>query len=106
MASNSHLSMNPLKQGLKHLTTHNWRIPDNRHLSMNPLKQGLKLLFGLVRDFIFVHLSMNPLKQGLKLAFRQVKLRPVIAFIHESIKTRVETPTTSIGIQSGSCIYP
>ncbi len=49
-----------------------------------------------------MHLSMNPLKQGLKRSYCVSSAARIGAFIHESIKTRVETPTTSIGIQSGS----
>ncbi len=37
-------------------------------------------------------LSMNPLKQGLKLPVRLFQMRLSHVFIHESIKTRVETP--------------
>ena len=60
---------------------------------MNPLKQGLKQK--IVVYFIEhggLSLSMNPLKQGLKPpGGRKCKAR-ILVFIHESIKTRVETP--------------
>ena len=38
----NHLSMNPLKQGLKHLALDGVGHLLDGHLSMNPLKQGLK----------------------------------------------------------------
>ena len=59
---------------------------------MNPLKQGLKLLgnraFGGTGA---MSLSMNPLKQGLKRHDIYDILANRSVFIHESIKTRVET---------------
>ena len=59
---------------------------------MNPLKQGLKPGIALAAAAAAgMHLSMNPLKQGLKLATVVVYLVAKWAFIHESIKTRVET---------------
>ena len=62
------------------------------HLSMNPLKQGLK--HDVMPESLLMsapHLSMNPLKQGLKLSSFQGFPASIAAFIHESIKTRVET---------------
>ena len=61
------------------------------HLSMNPLKQGLKQLDKTEAAASLLHLSMNPLKQGLKQGPVCVHKYPVLPFIHESIKTRVET---------------
>ncbi len=110
-----HLSMNPLKQGLKlymfHFSTPTMpafihesiktRVetatttpPQRRalpHLSMNPLKQGLKPQDDLDSPQRKMHLSMNPLKQGLKHAICIQDITNKTAFIHESIKTRVET---------------
>ena len=63
---------------------------------MNPLKQGLKpYYFGY--DIIgHGSLSMNPLKQGLKPEVPLGVIERWQVFIHESIKTRVETePGTS-----------
>ena len=62
------------------------------HLSMNPLKQGLKRHDTPSEAMrLLMHLSMNPLKQGLKRRHPRALQSPCIAFIHESIKTRVET---------------
>ena len=61
-------------------------------LSMNPLKQGLKQLCCEFGDFLSqLSLSMNPLKQGLKQYISKFPDVEDMVFIHESIKTRVET---------------
>ena len=44
------------------------------------------------RPACIVSLSMNPLKQGLKLPTIEATGGRVCLFIHESIKTRIETP--------------
>ena len=61
---------------------------------MNPLKQGLKHVANVCYgDYGLSSLSMNPLKQGLKPGNKcKIKLDSIV-FIHESIKTRVETPS-------------
>ena len=96
--------MNPLKQGLKQrngdfdITFH------YLHLSMNPLKQGLKHEIGIALPWPQPeHLSMNPLKQGLKHRQGFLDALKKGAFIHESIKTRVETGANLQGVdlQSG-----
>ena len=59
---------------------------------MNPLKQGLKPFHGLQDSLLnAASLSMNPLKQGLKHYIPCWPWRALSVFIHESIKTRVET---------------
>ena len=60
---------------------------------MNPLKQGLKQIpLKISLHPLIMHLSMNPLKQGLKRLRLCAFTAPFAsAFIHESIKTRVET---------------
>ncbi len=83
--------MNPLKQGLK---LDGWQACMEIHvsLSMNPLKQGLKQheLASIPKDAVG-SLSMNPLKQGLKRENPEHGKYVTYVFIHESIKTRVET---------------
>ena len=59
---------------------------------MNPLKQGLKPQPNpCITPQPERSLSMNPLKQGLKRVKRKVGTVLLRVFIHESIKTRVET---------------
>ena len=60
-------------------------------LSMNPLKQGLKHWLSYECVFYGKSLSMNPLKQGLKRQAYDTAIKLLEVFIHESIKTRVET---------------
>ena len=59
---------------------------------MNPLKQGLKReKCECSHDSSLGSLSMNPLKQGLKQRIELQCGAMASVFIHESIKTRVET---------------
>ncbi len=52
-----------------------------------------------------MHLSMNPLKQGLKHGKVYLTDRKYSAFIHESIKTRVETKEPNMEITIGNVAF-
>ena len=126
-----HLSMNPLKQGLKHrlasrnrfaalvfihesiktrvetTLVHERSHPRTSSLSMNPLKQGLKRPARQdYRPAATGSLSMNPLKQGLKLISCQNDRPKLLVFIHESIKTRVETDRQRHRVLENHSLYP
>ena len=61
-------------------------------LSMNPLKQGLKLCPGvcsILKPLVFIHESIKTRVETSLLGTHYGRLAGV--FIHESIKTRVET---------------
>ena len=59
--------MNPLKQGLKHLSYYFNKCIDEVVKVVNPLKQGLKLQICLMNPNYFLNVKVvNPLKQGLK----------------------------------------
>ncbi len=84
--------MNPLKQGLKQPGTKQLFDKSSRSLSMNPLKQGLKLNSLSTRKssiIVFIHESIKTRVETLKSTSRWSST--IIVFIHESIKTRVET---------------
>ncbi len=83
--------MNPLKQGLKQGDRDLDIAKYAMHLSMNPLKQGLKLCRingGFLMIGAFIHESI---KTRVETGFYQSFFLSYSAFIHESIKTRVET---------------
>ena len=63
--------MNPLKQGLKRVSSKGFEVLNDSVKVVNPLKQGLKQsLTGKLLPFSTVVKVVNPLKQGLKLRKR------------------------------------